>query len=104
MSIQYPVEGDLERQIDLPDYIDKAKLRDIMIYRAIGYNQTEVAEQVDVSQRTVSRYLNEIQEIAERQNDPKTAFYAIFISLFADKVTEIMTLLVEMGGIDSDGD
>lgn len=95
MSIPEIEGSDFDGQVTLPDYIDKPKLKDVMIYRSIGYTQSEIAEEVDVSQRTVSRYLNEVKDLSARHENPKAVFYGIFISIFADKLTEVLTLMVD---------
>lgn len=54
---------------DLPDWMDPRRAARIAQLRALGYNQKQIADQVGVSQQTVSRYLTGINEAAEESGN-----------------------------------
>jgi len=83
-------------QLELPESLDQDRLREIMIYRALGYNQTEVADRVGVSQKTVSKYLNEVNDLAERSSSAKAVFYNLLIEMFTDKLQDGLAFLFEI--------
>lgn len=91
-------------QIELPDSLDQDRLHEIMIYRALGYNQTEVADRVGVSQKTVSKYLNEVNDLAEESSSAKALFYNLLIEMFTDKIQEGLTFLLEFAEGSEDED
>jgi DNA-binding XRE family transcriptional regulator len=86
----------IEERIELSDSVDRDRLRRIMTYRALGYNQTEIADKLDISQKTVSRYLKEIKSEAERSNSPKMIFYGLFLEMITDSVMGLFTFLMDL--------
>jgi len=45
------------------------KARNIALYRAVGYSQKQIADQLGISQQTVSRYLRGLHDTAKREDD-----------------------------------
>ena len=96
MSIKTELsDTSFKNRIDLPSSLDQNQLKDIMIYRALGFTQEEIAGKVEVSQKTVSRYLQEVKNNAEEE-PPKAVFYGLFVSMFSEKLIDMMTLLFEL--------
>ncbi len=62
----------------LPDWVDRYKASQMVQLRALGYNQAEIAEQVGVSQATVSRYLSAVNEVAQQSKDQLKFLLALF--------------------------
>jgi len=61
-----------------PTEYDGALLREIMELRALGFSQSEIGEQLNTSQQTVSRYLLHIKSAAGEYDDPTDMFYHHF--------------------------
>lgn len=76
------------RDPELPESMDRDLLKDIMIYRALGYQQREIADELHTSQQTVSRYLNEIKSMSRNYDNPRSVFYGIFMAIFADIIMD----------------
>lgn len=57
------------RQPELPDWMDVYRAQQIAKLRAAGYSQRDIAEELGISQQTVSRYLKGINEAAESSGD-----------------------------------
>lgn len=55
------------------------RARSIALYRALGYSQEEIAEELNISQQTVSRYLNGLHESAKGADDLEKFFVGLII-------------------------
>jgi len=53
--------------------------RDIAMYRAVGYSQSQIADQLGVSQQTVSRYLRGLRDTAKRNDDLNKFFIGLIL-------------------------
>lgn len=69
---------------ELPESIDPDQLKDIMIFRALGWSQADIADELDTSQQTVSRYLAEMKSQSQNNDNPRSLFYGLFVMLFTD--------------------
>ena len=56
--------------LGLPGWMDQFKASRMVQLRALGYNQTDIARELGVSQGTVSRYLNAVNQTARGEDDP----------------------------------
>lgn len=64
---------------NLPAWMDEGKARRIAQLRALGYTQKQIADQVGVSQQTVSRYLAEIRGAADNADDLEKFLLALLL-------------------------
>lgn len=62
----------------LPEWMDRYRASQMVQLRALGYNQAQIADQVGVSQATVSRYLTAINEAAQQSKDQAKFLLALF--------------------------
>ncbi len=51
--------------LELPEWMNTDRARNIALYRSLGYSQEEIAEELRISQQTVSRYLAGLRKTAE---------------------------------------
>jgi len=52
----------------LPSWMDRYKASKMVQYRALGFNQAQIASKVGVTQQTVSKYLAAIKESSEDED------------------------------------
>jgi transcriptional regulator with XRE-family HTH domain len=69
----------MELSADLPGWMDQYKASRMVQLRALGYNQSEIAAQLDVSQQTVSKYLAVVNERAKSANDPTQFLWGLLM-------------------------
>ncbi|KXB01696.1 hypothetical protein AKJ41_00645 [candidate division MSBL1 archaeon SCGC-AAA259O05] len=67
------------RKIDLPSWMDQEKAKIIVELRGMGYTQEKIAEEMDLSQQTVSRYLAEIRRKAEESDNMDKFFLGLLL-------------------------
>jgi hypothetical protein len=70
---------DVGQGIVLPEWMDERKAARMAQLRALGWSQARIAQDVGVSQQTVSRYLRGIEEAAEESDDLNAFFLGLLI-------------------------
>lgn len=73
---------------ELPESIDLDLLKDIMIFRALGWSQSDIADELDTSQQTVSRYLTKIRSQSQDHDNPRSVFYGIFLAVLTNIIQD----------------
>lgn len=65
--------------VNLPIWMDQYKASRMVQLRALGYTQSEIAEQLGISQQTVSKYLAEVNKKARSAKDPVEFLWALLM-------------------------
>ncbi len=74
--------------VNLPTWMDRYRASKMVQYRALGFNQAQIAEKVGVTQQTVSKYLAAIHASAKQNKNPEEFLLALLmigagVALFA---------------------
>ena len=72
--------------LQLPEWMNADRARNIALYRSLGYSQAEIGEELSISQQTVSRYLAGLRktaEDAEGTDDLQKLFIGLIIGGFS---------------------
>jgi transcriptional regulator with XRE-family HTH domain len=69
----------MPRSEELPSWMNTDKARDIATYRAVGYSQKQIADELGISQQTVSRYLRGLRDTAKGNDDLNKFFIGLIL-------------------------
>lgn len=67
-------------EVPLPSWMDRYKASRMAQLRALGYPQGRIAEELGVSQQTVSRYFREIRLAADRSGDADRFLWGLLLA------------------------
>lgn len=70
----------MDPDLPLPSWMDRYRASRIARLRALGYNQSEIAAELGVSQQTVSRYLKAINQAA-RESEDQDKFLGVLLAI-----------------------
>lgn len=67
----------MAEDLGLPGWLDQYKASRMVQLRALGYNQTEIADELGVTQGTVSRYLSAVNQTARQATNPEKFLFGL---------------------------